>query len=83
MWTGAFASPFEPSALVIAGVNTHACVQMTAIDAYQRDYEVIIARDAVASYDQRHYDVSIDYLDGEITQVLGNEAILLSLDAPV
>jgi len=25
--------------LVVAGVNTHACVRMTAIDAYQRDHE--------------------------------------------
>ena len=27
----------KPVVLVLAGVNTHACVRMTAIDAYQRD----------------------------------------------
>jgi nicotinamidase-related amidase len=37
--------------LVLAGINTHACIRTTAIDAYQRDYEVIVAADCVASYD--------------------------------
>src|SRR5215471_8254039 len=27
----------RPTTLVLAGINTHACVRMTAIDAYQRD----------------------------------------------
>ncbi len=42
-------SEFRPDVLVIAGVNTHACVRMTAIDAYQRDYDVIVAAECVAS----------------------------------
>jgi len=35
-------STIQPDVLVIAGVNTHAYVRMTAIDAYQRDYDVIV-----------------------------------------
>jgi nicotinamidase-related amidase len=56
--------------LVLAGVNTHACVRMTAIDAYQRDVDVIIAREAVGSYDKTHADVSLRYMDGKIAQVM-------------
>ena len=56
--------------LVLAGVNTHACVRMTAIDAYQRDLGIIIAREAVGSYDQEHAAVSLRYMDGKIATVV-------------
>jgi maleamate amidohydrolase len=39
----------RPEFIVIAGVNTHACVRMTAIDAYRLDYQVVVAADCVAS----------------------------------
>ncbi|MDX1428811.1 MAG: cysteine hydrolase, partial [Rhodothermales bacterium] len=55
--------------LVIAGINTHACVRMAAIDAYQRDYEVIVARNCVASPDHAHHEMTLVYLDGEIAKV--------------
>lgn len=61
--------------LVIAGINTHACVRMAAIDAYQRDMRVILARDAIDSYDEEHACVSLRYMDGKIARVLGTEAI--------
>jgi isochorismate hydrolase len=54
---------------VLAGVNTHACVRMTAIDAYQRDLDVIIPREAVGSYDRDHADMSLRYMEGAIAQV--------------
>ena len=56
--------------LVLAGVNTHACVRTTAIDAYQRDLEVIIPREAVGSHDREHAAVSLRYMDGKIAQVM-------------
>jgi nicotinamidase-related amidase len=56
--------------LVLAGVNTHACVRMAAIDAYQRDLAVIIAREAVGSRDREHAAVSLRYMDGKIASVM-------------
>ena len=61
--------------VVLAGVNTHACVRMTAIDAYQRDFEVIIARECVGSYDREHEAVTLRYLDGKIASVLDNAQV--------
>jgi nicotinamidase-related amidase len=55
---------WRPSMLVLAGVNTHACVRMTAIDAYQRDYRVVIATDCVSSYDDEHHRITMRYLGG-------------------
>ena len=56
--------------LLLAGVNTHACIRTAAIDAYQRDLEVIIPIECVASYDQAHHDITLKYLDGHIAKVV-------------
>ncbi|MGA7401137.1 MAG: isochorismatase family protein, partial [Candidatus Sulfotelmatobacter sp.] len=36
----------QPDAIILAGINTHACIRVTAIDAYQRDWETIVAANA-------------------------------------
>ena len=56
--------------VVLAGINTHACVRTAAIDAYQRDLEVRIVRDCVLSPDEEHHRVSLEYLGDEISVVV-------------
>ena len=56
--------------VILAGVNSHACVRASAIDAYQRDIAVTIVRECVASKDVTHHNVSMDYMDGGIAEVL-------------
>ena len=71
----------KPDGLILAGLNTHACIRVTAIDAYQRDWEVIVAADCVDSYDQEHHEISLRYMNGKIASVMSNEdirAMLLS-----
>jgi nicotinamidase-related amidase len=65
----------KPDVLVLAGINTHACVRTTAIDAYQRDWKVIVASDCVDSYDREHHDISLKYLKDKIASVMTNEEI--------
>lgn len=65
----------SPSFLVLAGINTHACVRTTAIDAYQRDFDVIVASDCIASYDPQHHSVTVNYLDGKVARFLDNAGI--------
>jgi nicotinamidase-related amidase len=65
-----------PSSLVFAGINTHACVRTTVIDAYQRDHDVIVATDCIGSYDREHHSVTINYLDGKMARFLGNDHII-------
>jgi len=65
----------RPTTLVLAGINTHACVRMTAIDAYQRDYDVIVATDCVASYDPEHHEVTKRYLDAGIARFVSSDEI--------
>jgi acyl-CoA reductase-like NAD-dependent aldehyde dehydrogenase/nicotinamidase-related amidase len=40
--------------VVIAGVYTHACVRETALDAYERGYDVWIGSDAIGSTEPAH-----------------------------
>ena len=68
-----------PDVLVVAGINTHACVRTTVIDAYQRDYEVVVATECIASNDEAHHDMTKRYLDGGIAQLLPNREILKML----
>jgi nicotinamidase-related amidase len=74
-------SAIRPEVLVITGVNTHACVRMTAIDAYQRDYDVIVAAECVASSDPEHHAVTLRYLDENIARVLQSADIISAVEA--
>lgn len=69
----------RPDALVVAGINTHACVRTTVIDAYQRDYEVVVAAECIASYDEAHHEMTKHYLDGAIARLLPNREIIKML----
>ena len=64
-----------PDTIILAGINTHACVRMTAIDAYQRDWPVVVASECVGSYDEEHQAVTLRYLQGKIAQVMGTDKI--------
>jgi isochorismate hydrolase len=74
-------SKIRPDILVIAGVNTHVCVRMTAIDAYQRDYHVIVAAECVASSDLEHHQVTLRYLDGNIARVVPTADVISLIEA--
>lgn len=66
---------FECNALIIAGINTHACVRSTVVDAYQRDYRVILAEDCIDSHDLEHHRISWKYMDGKLGEGMRNSQI--------
>jgi nicotinamidase-related amidase len=66
----------QPLTLVVAGINTHACIRTTAIDAYQRDLDVLIAGDCVYSYDPEHHEITRRYLDDHIAPFMANQKII-------
>ena len=65
----------KPDTLILAGINTHACIRTTAIDAYQRDWRVIIASDCVGSYDEEHHAITLRYLEREVAGGMSNQEI--------
>ena len=68
----------KPDTIILAGVNTHACIRTTAIDAYQRDWPVVLAQDCIDSYDRAHHEMTLRYLKDKIALVLTNAEILSS-----
>ena len=69
----------HPDSIVLAGINTHACIRMTAIDAYQRGWPVILASDCIDSYDRTHHDITLRYLKDKIGVLLNNHEIEAAL----
>lgn len=69
----------QPDALILAGINTHACIRTTAIDAYQRDWAVVLAADCIDSYDREHHEVSLRYMRDKIATVITNEQVAATL----
>ena len=68
--------------VILAGVNTHACIRMAGIDAYQRDFRVIIADQCTDSVDPEHAVVSLNYMRNKIAAVMSNEEIKRAIGAP-
>lgn len=55
--------------IIVCGLNTHACVRTSVIDAYQRDYDVVLATDVTRSYDREHHAISLRYLGARIARL--------------
>ena len=59
--------------LIVAGLQTHICVQHTVADAYYLGYNVLVPKDATDCFTQEIYDYTIKYLadiyGAEITDV--------------
>jgi nicotinamidase-related amidase len=68
-------SEIEPDALILVGINTHACIRTAAIDAYQRDWPVVLAEDCIDSYDREHHEISLRYMRDKIASVMTNREI--------
>ena len=69
----------NPDTLILAGINTHACIRMTAIDAYQGDWKVVLASDCVDSYDKEHYAASLRCMRVNIASVMNNQELRSAL----
>lgn len=70
---------FEAGELVLCGINTHACIRMAAIDAYQRDFRVLLAEECIGSYDEEHARVSLGYMNGKIAKLVTVTEIIEAL----
>ena len=52
---------------------------MAAVDAYQRDWPVVLAADCIDSYDREHHEISIRYMKDKIATVMTNAEIAAAL----
>ena len=64
--------------ILLAGVHLHGCIRATALDAYQRGLQVLIAEDAVASDDPLHAAITQRYLEKRTAQFVTVESFFSS-----
>lgn len=64
-----------PTHLVLAGVNTHACIRTAAVDGFQRDFDIVIADQGTNSYDVGFHEDSKRYLEGRVGVFCSNSEI--------
>ena len=55
----------QVDSVVLTGFSTNACVGLTAIEAYERDFDVFLAQEAVLGCDQPRADLMLKYLHTE------------------
>jgi ureidoacrylate peracid hydrolase len=61
--------------LVIAGLTTECCVDSTARTAFERDYHVFIASDAVAAYEKALHEAALAALELNCAMLAGSRDI--------
>jgi isochorismate hydrolase len=49
------------------------------IDAYQRDYEIWLAKECIDSHDEQHHRISMQYMDGRLGITMTNDQIDVEL----
>jgi len=52
----------DVDAVVLTGYSTNACVGLTAIDAYERDFDVMLAGDAILGVNEERANLMLKYL---------------------
>ena len=67
---------FSPQALVVCGMETHVCVQQTAVEARQRGFRVVLLTDAVRSRRTRDRDAAIGLMREHGVETTTLEAVL-------
>jgi len=65
--------------LFLMGVETHVCIQQTAVDALSRGFQVFLIADAVNSRKRNDAELAIDFMRGIDVSVTTSEAIIFSL----
>jgi len=52
----------EVDTVVVAGFSTNACVGLTTVEAYERDFRIMLAEDAILGTNQEEGNLMLDYL---------------------
>ena len=72
-------SELKARTLLLAGLYLHACVRATALDAYERGFDVWIVDDAVGSTEPVHAEITRSYLGDRAARFVETGDLLESL----
>lgn len=69
----------DASQVVVAGIESHVCVQQTVLDLLANDFQVNVAVDAISSRNEMDYRTAIDRMRHHGAEITTTEAILFEL----
>jgi ureidoacrylate peracid hydrolase len=69
--------------LVIAGLTTECCVDATARDAFERDFHVFIASDAVAAYEPALHQAALRALELNCAGLFATPELMMAWNNPI
>ena len=69
--------------LIVCGTTTNLCIDTTVRDAYMRDYDVVVARDAVGGVDAAWHEAALAVWARYMAEVLTVDEIAALLHPPV
>lgn len=65
--------------VVVAGIESHVCVQQTVLDLLANEYQVNVCADAVSSRSQTDYDFALERMRTNGAEITTTEAVLFEL----
>lgn len=65
--------------VVVAGVESHVCVQQTVLDLLANNFQVDVAADAVSSRKELDYNIALERMRSNGAEVTTTESILFEL----
>ena len=65
--------------VIVMGIETHVCVQQTALDMVDRDYDVFVCADAVGSRGRLDHEQSLDRMRQDGVFITTVESVLFEL----
>jgi nicotinamidase-related amidase len=67
------------SQIVVAGVETHVCVQQTVLDLLENNFQVNVAADAVSSRRKTDYKFALERIRHHGAEITTHESVLFEL----
>lgn len=67
------------SQVVVAGIESHVCVQQTVLDLLANDFQVNVAADAVSSRNELDYNIAVERMRTHGAEITTTESVLFEL----
>jgi len=67
------------SNLIVCGIETHICIQQTALDCLQKGFEVILITDAMGSRNRVDHDIALQRMNQSGATITTTESIIFEL----
>ncbi len=69
----------KPESLIICGLETHVCVQQTALDALSEGFHVFVPADAVSSRNSQNRDIALNLMLASGIAITSVKSLVFSL----